>query len=415
MRIDWKLRMAAAQREVWTGAQLRRLLAEKAGLELSSASVSALLTKEPSQIKLSTLIALCTALECTPNDLFEVDTTPVQRPGGTRAARGGATESRCRAGSFDATDLSGDVRDGQDATRLRGLWRAGGVHRPGVLLPVHARVPGGGGEGTVPGLRAGSGPARGHRAVRAVLPPLHRMRRPGPGPGRHRVPAVPAQGRAGSREGPLPRCGQARVPAGRDRLVRVVFQTRTAEGTAPDLRDLRRTPPARRRSGCAPCAGRRHPDRAEVRGEHLIAELADPPLWVPDFVAFLAGRHCPSRAATMIGILARLLADEHPNDPQAVLDRARRPGRSIGSLARGLQDFFTERRLAPPTDHPERLAAGRRQRRIDATPQALRPAVQAFAASLLQNRQRARAAATRPRTDHTIEAALRTCETSLCS
>jgi len=39
--------MAAAQREVWTGAQLRRLLAERAGLQLSSASVSALLTKTP--------------------------------------------------------------------------------------------------------------------------------------------------------------------------------------------------------------------------------------------------------------------------------------------------------------------------------------------------------------------------------
>jgi len=80
MKIDWKLRMAAAQREVWTGAQLRRLLAEKAGLELSSASVSALLTREPNQVKLSTLVALCTALDCTPNDLFEVDTTPVERP-----------------------------------------------------------------------------------------------------------------------------------------------------------------------------------------------------------------------------------------------------------------------------------------------------------------------------------------------
>jgi hypothetical protein len=42
--------------------------------------VSALLTKDPSQIKLSTLIALCTALQCTPDDLFEVDTTPVERP-----------------------------------------------------------------------------------------------------------------------------------------------------------------------------------------------------------------------------------------------------------------------------------------------------------------------------------------------
>jgi len=59
MQIRWKLRMAAAQREVWTGTQPQRLLAEKAGWELSSASVSALFTKQPSQVKLSTLIALC--------------------------------------------------------------------------------------------------------------------------------------------------------------------------------------------------------------------------------------------------------------------------------------------------------------------------------------------------------------------
>ena len=87
MKIRWKLRMAAAQREVWTGTQLRRLLADKAGLEISAASVSALLTKEPSQVKLSTLIALCTALECTPNDLFEIDTTPAQQPISPPAAK----------------------------------------------------------------------------------------------------------------------------------------------------------------------------------------------------------------------------------------------------------------------------------------------------------------------------------------
>jgi len=79
VNIRWKLRMAAAQREVWTGSQLRRLLAEKAGLEMSAASVSALFTKEPSQVKLSTLAALCTALDCTPNDLFDIDTTPVEQ------------------------------------------------------------------------------------------------------------------------------------------------------------------------------------------------------------------------------------------------------------------------------------------------------------------------------------------------
>ena len=86
MRIRWRLRMAAAQREVWTGTELRRLLAEKAGLEMSAASVSALFTKEPSQMKLSTLVALCTALQCSPNDLFEIDTTPVERPAETPRA-----------------------------------------------------------------------------------------------------------------------------------------------------------------------------------------------------------------------------------------------------------------------------------------------------------------------------------------
>lgn len=80
MRIKWRLRMAAAQREVWTGTELRRLLADKAGLEMSAASVSALFTKEPTQIKMTTLIALCTALQCTPDDLFEIDATPVERP-----------------------------------------------------------------------------------------------------------------------------------------------------------------------------------------------------------------------------------------------------------------------------------------------------------------------------------------------
>jgi putative transcriptional regulator len=101
MNIQWRLRMAAAQREVWTGAQLRRLLVDRAGLELSSASISALLTKQPSQVKLETLAALCTALECGPADLFEVDTTPVatakpksdRRPETSKAAggRGGHT------------------------------------------------------------------------------------------------------------------------------------------------------------------------------------------------------------------------------------------------------------------------------------------------------------------------------------
>lgn len=96
MDVKWKLRMAAAQREVWTGAELRRLLAERAGLELSSPSISALLTKQPSQLKLQTLAALCTALECSPNDLLEVDTTPVE-PAAKPTRRRAATTSAKKA------------------------------------------------------------------------------------------------------------------------------------------------------------------------------------------------------------------------------------------------------------------------------------------------------------------------------
>lgn len=42
--------------------------------------MAALFTREPSQVKMSTQAAFCAALECTPNDLIEVDTTPVERP-----------------------------------------------------------------------------------------------------------------------------------------------------------------------------------------------------------------------------------------------------------------------------------------------------------------------------------------------
>ena len=84
MQIRWRLRMAAAQREVWTGAQLRRLLAERAGLELSPASVSALFAGQPAQVKLTTLAVHRAAVR--PADLFGIDTTPVERSAGPAPA-----------------------------------------------------------------------------------------------------------------------------------------------------------------------------------------------------------------------------------------------------------------------------------------------------------------------------------------
>ncbi|MFH9980971.1 tyrosine-type recombinase/integrase [Streptomyces sp. NPDC017179] len=78
----------------------------------------------------------------------------------------------------------------------------------------------------------------------------------------------------------------------------------------------------------------------------------------------------------------------------------------MGPFARALEDFFAHRGLALPTDQAERLAAGRRKRRIDAIPELLRPAVMAFDASRMRAQDGARRASTRPRSDHTLETAL---------
>lgn len=159
-------------------------------------------------------------------------------------------------------------------------------------------------------------------------------------------------------------------------------------------------------SGMCSACWQRHPDRPFIRLNYVSSRLEDPPTWLGDFVAHLAARHSPGRCSELVTALGRLLADDRSNHPQAVLERARRPGRSMGTLARGLEDFFTERGLALPTAHADGLAAGRRQSRVDAAPLPLRPAVDQYAQSLVRARERARRAGTRPRSDSTLESAL---------
>ncbi|MER7772942.1 hypothetical protein [Kitasatospora sp. NPDC096140] len=166
----------------------------------------------------------------------------------------------------------------------------------------------------------------------------------------------------------------------------------------------------RRHAGLGLCSTcwQRHPSSPFICGEHLRDRLTGPPGWLDDFVAHVAARHCVARACSFITDLGWLLQDEHSNSPQALLDRSRRPGRSMGTFARTLEDFFTLRGLALPTDQAERLAAGRRKRRVDAVPEPLRPAVAAFDASRMRAQDRARRAGTRPRSDLILEAALAT-------
>ena len=156
---------------------------------------------------------------------------------------------------------------------------------------------------------------------------------------------------------------------------------------------------------CSPC-WQRHPDRPFIRAENLIARLDQPPPWLLDFAAHVAARFTPSRASGLVTGLGRLLQDGQSAHPQALLERSRRTGRSMGTLARVLEDFFTTARLALPTDQAERLAAGRRRRRLDEVPEPLRPAVARFAEQMLRARARALRAGTRPRSDHTIETGL---------
>jgi site-specific recombinase XerD len=158
---------------------------------------------------------------------------------------------------------------------------------------------------------------------------------------------------------------------------------------------------------CSRC-WQRHPDRPFVQGGNLIARLPDPPAWLGDLIGHLAIGYSSGRACTMVTQLGRLLDDEHPNHPQALLERARWTGRSMGPLARALETFFTSQGLALPTDHTNRLAAGRRRRRLDAIPEQLRPAAESFAAFLLRSRERALRAGTLPRSDITIDLTLST-------
>ena len=105
MQIRWKLRIAAAQREVWTGSQLRRLLAERAGLEMSSASVSALFTRQPSQLKLTTLLRCAPPCSAPPTTCST--STPPRLNGPRRQLPASARRRRARGrtGPVDAADL----------------------------------------------------------------------------------------------------------------------------------------------------------------------------------------------------------------------------------------------------------------------------------------------------------------------
>ena len=75
--MKWNLRLAAANRGIWTASELQRRLADH-GLVISAGKMSGLWSGQPASIKLADLDVLCVVLQATPNELLlpEADKVP---------------------------------------------------------------------------------------------------------------------------------------------------------------------------------------------------------------------------------------------------------------------------------------------------------------------------------------------------
>jgi DNA-binding Xre family transcriptional regulator len=94
--MKWNLRLAAANRGIWTARDLQRRLADR-GLVISAGKMSGLWSGQPASIKLADLDVLCAVLGATPDELLlpEPDTIPTAPatadPNRTTAAASGGT------------------------------------------------------------------------------------------------------------------------------------------------------------------------------------------------------------------------------------------------------------------------------------------------------------------------------------
>lgn len=78
MGYRWHLRRLMAERGMYQTTDLMPLLAER-GITLSREQVFRLVTQPPQRMSMDTLSALCDILDCTPNDLVEVQVVNEQQ------------------------------------------------------------------------------------------------------------------------------------------------------------------------------------------------------------------------------------------------------------------------------------------------------------------------------------------------
>ena len=73
MTLIWNLTHVMYEKGIFSPTELKKIIKEKGNLDISVPAVHRLVNKLPSEIKFSTLEAICTALECNVNDLLVYD------------------------------------------------------------------------------------------------------------------------------------------------------------------------------------------------------------------------------------------------------------------------------------------------------------------------------------------------------
>jgi len=88
--MQWNLRQVMAERGLFQTSELLPLL-EQRGIHLTREHVYRLVTKAPQRLNTEVLVAICDALECTPNDLIiaVVDQRHAAKTGTTGPAESG--------------------------------------------------------------------------------------------------------------------------------------------------------------------------------------------------------------------------------------------------------------------------------------------------------------------------------------
>jgi DNA-binding Xre family transcriptional regulator len=103
--MKWNLRLAAANRGIWTASEMQRLLAAR-GLPVSAGKMSGLWSGSPASVKLAELDVICAVLGCGIEELLLPEPGTVSMPAGDQqhqqaeasAAGGPAVTPRRRDG-----------------------------------------------------------------------------------------------------------------------------------------------------------------------------------------------------------------------------------------------------------------------------------------------------------------------------